>query len=58
MCSSAGGLGWRKLGERREEKKILYGRQLAMLDEERLVMVVADKLRMDGGRMVGRIGTR
>ena len=28
---------------RREEKKILYGRLLTKLDEDRLVKVVADK---------------
>ena len=35
-----GGGGWR-----REEKKVLYGRRLAKLDEDK---VMADKLRMNG----------
>ena len=39
-----GGLGWRIMGERREEKKVRYGRRLPKLDEGRLVKVVADKL--------------
>ena len=40
-----GYLGGRKLGERSEDKEVLYGRRLAKLDECRLVNVVADKLR-------------
>ncbi len=40
-----------------EEEKILHSRRLAKLDEDRLVKVVADKLRMDGDRMVERIFT-
>ena len=31
------------------EKKVLYGRRLARLDENRQVMVVADNLRKGGG---------
>ena len=35
--------------ERRKGMKVLYGRRLAKLDEDRLVKVVADNLQMDGG---------
>ena len=38
-----GDLGWRKLVERREEKKVLYGRWLAKLDKDRLVKVVSER---------------
>ena len=36
--------GWRKLEERREEKKLLYGLRLDTLEDDRLVKVVADEL--------------
>ncbi len=32
-----GDLGWKELEERREEKKILYGRRLRRLEDGRLV---------------------
>ena len=33
-------LGWKKLEERREEKKVLYGRRVERLDDSRLVKVI------------------
>ena len=46
-----GDLGWRKLEERREEMKVLFGKRLKGMEESRLVKVVVEKL-----REVGRIG--
>ena len=43
-----GDLGWRKLEEKREEKKLLYGLRLDMLEDDRLVKVVADELATTG----------
>ena len=34
---------------------VLYGRRLTKLGEDKLAKIVADKLRMDGIRMVGRV---
>ena len=44
-----GDLGWRKLEERREERKLLYGKRLENLEDSRLVKVVAEKLKNTGG---------
>ena len=40
-------LGWRKLEEKREEKKLLYGKKLGNLEESRLVKT--EKLKNSGG---------
>ena len=42
-------LGWRKLAERGEEKKELFGKRLKGMDESQLVKAVVKKLREDGG---------
>ena len=39
-----GDLGWKKLEERREEKKVLYGRRVERLDDSRLVKVIMEKM--------------
>ena len=44
-----GEMGWRKLEERREEKKMLYGRRFWELGEERLVKLIVEKLKESGG---------
>ena len=44
-----GDLGWRKLEERRKERKPLYGKRLENLEDSRLVKVVAEKLKNTGG---------
>ena len=44
-----GDLGWRKLEDRREERKLLYGKRLENLEDSRLVKVVAGKLKNTGG---------
>ena len=44
-----GDLGWRKLDQRREERKLLYGKRLENLEDSRLVKVVAEKLKNTGG---------
>ena len=45
-----GDLGWRKLEERREEKKVLYGRRLQRLDDNRLVkQIITAKMKEHGG---------
>ncbi len=44
-----GDLGWRKLEERREEKKLLYGKRIDNLEDDRLVKIVAEKLKNMGG---------
>ena len=43
-----GEMGWRKLEERREEKKTLYGRRFWELGEERLVKLIVEKLKESG----------
>ena len=43
-----GEMGWRKLEERREEKKMLYGRRFWELGEERLVKLIVEKLKESG----------
>ena len=43
-----GEMGWRKLEERREEKKMLYGRRFWELGEERLVKPIVEKLKESG----------
>ena len=40
-----GDLGWKKLEERREEKKMLYGRRVERLDDRRLVKMIMKKMR-------------
>ncbi len=41
-----GDLGWKKLEERSEEKKILYGRRLRRLEDGRLVKTfIAEKMK-------------
>ena len=44
-----GEMRWRKLEERREEKKMLYGRRFWELGEERLVKLIVEKLKESGG---------
>ena len=46
-----GEMGWRKLEERREEKKKLYGRRFweLYIGEERLVKLIVEKLKESGG---------
>ena len=44
-----GDLGWRKVEERREEKKVLYGRRLQRLDDNRLVKQITAKKKECGG---------
>ena len=44
-----GDLGWRKLEERREEKKVLYGRRLQRLDDNRLVKQITAEMKECGG---------
>ena len=44
-----GDLGWRKLEQRREEMKVMFGKRLEVLEEARLVLKVVNKLREDGG---------
>ena len=39
-----GDLGWKKLEERREEKKVLYGRRVERLDDSRLVKARMEKM--------------
>ena len=41
-------LGWRKLEERREVKKLMYGKRLEGLEDNRLVKIVAEKLKDAG----------
>ena len=48
-----GDLGWRKLEERREGKKLMYGKRLEGLEDNRLVKVVAEKL-----KDAGNVGSR
>ena len=43
-----GGLGWRKLEERREEMKVLFGKRLEGMEESRQVKMVVEKPRVDG----------
>ena len=43
-----GELGWRKLEERREEKKV-FGRRMWELEDDRLVKVIVDKMKEAGG---------
>ena len=43
-----GDLGWRKLEERREGKKLMYGKRLEGLEDNRLVKIVAEKLKDAG----------
>ena len=43
-----GDLGWRKLEERREAKKLLYGKRLEGLEDSRLGKAVAEKLKEAG----------
>ena len=44
-----GNLGWRKMEERREEMKVLFGKGLEGLEESQLVKMVVEKQREDGG---------
>ena len=44
-----GDLEWRKLEERREEMKVLFGKRLVGMEESRLVKMTVEKLREDGG---------
>ncbi len=44
-----GDLGWRKLEERPEEKKLLFGKRIDNLEDDRLVKIVAEKLKNMGG---------
>ena len=44
-----GDLGWRKLEEKREEMKVVFGKRLERMEESRLVKMVVEKLREDGG---------
>ena len=44
-----GDLGWRKLKERKEEMKVLFGKRLEGMEESQLVKMVVEKLREDGG---------
>ena len=44
-----GDLGWRKLEERGEEIKVLFGKRLEGMEESRLVKMAVEKLREDGG---------
>ena len=44
-----GDLGLRKLEERREEWKVMFSKRLEVLDDCRLVKVVINILREDGG---------
>ena len=44
-----GDVGWRKLEERREEMKVLFGKRLEGMEESRLVKMVVEKLREYGG---------
>ena len=44
-----GDLGWRRLEERREEKKVLFGRRMGELGEERLVKWIVEKLQEASG---------
>ena len=37
-----GDLGWRKLEERREEMKVLFGKRLEVMEESRLVKMVVE----------------
>ena len=39
-----GDLEWKKLEERREEKKVLYGRRVERLDDSRLVKMILEKM--------------
>ena len=43
-----GEMGWRRLEERREEKKMLYGRRFWELGKERLVKLIVEKLKESG----------
>ena len=47
-----GDLGWRKLEERREGMKVLFGKRLIGMKESRLVKMVMEKLREDRNRVV------
>ena len=49
-----GDLGWRKLEERREEMKVLFGKRLEGIEESRLVKMVVEKLRKDRGTGGGK----
>ena len=49
-----GNLGWRKLEERREEKKLLFGWSLQRISENRIVWKVVALLN-DWPRLVGRV---
>ena len=42
-------LGWRKLEERGEEKKVLFGKRLEGMDDSQLLKAVVEKLREDEG---------
>ena len=43
-----GDLGWRKLEEKREGKKLMYGKRLEGLEDNRLVKIVVEKLKDAG----------
>ena len=43
-----GDLGWRKLEERREGKKLMHGKRLEGLEDNRLVKIVVEKLKDAG----------
>ena len=42
-------LGWRKLEERGEEKKVLFCKRLEGMDDSQLLKAEVEKLREDGG---------
>ena len=50
-----GDLGWRKLEERREGMKVLFGKGVVGMEESRLVKMVMEKLREDRNRVVERV---
>ena len=50
-----GDLGWRKLEERREGMKVLFGKGVVGMEESRLVKMVIEKLREDRNRVVERV---
>ena len=47
-AAAGGDLGWKKLEEGREVKKLMYGKRLEGLEDNRLVKTVAEKLKDAG----------
>ena len=43
-----GDLGWRMLEDRREEERLMYGKRLEGLEDNRLVTIVEEKLKDAG----------